>query len=333
MIPEVSLRGAPSAPLVDDDAQALWKWTGILAHAWGILAIGAIVGALLGWFAATRSASVFEAVATVVLDPPQARHALFTGPSMRTIFTSATVISGVVSELGLDREPYSLTPDAFRSRALVVEEVPTTNVTRLRVRLAVADTAAKAATAIAQRATELTSRAWREAAVADEGILQKQLATAREELAKAEQRWLAARLNAGPTSSRAAGIRVPRTGTERDRPRVSDEKSLEDRLAESGGAVSHGAGDEYSKQFDLLRLENEVEVRRAVFMDVADKLERIRLDVAATPSPVHLVEPAIVPTYPLPGTGKRTIALGALAGLVLAACFVVSREWRLSAAR
>lgn len=337
MIPEVSLRSAPSAPAtVDDDAQALRKWTGILAHAWGVLAAGAIVGGLLGWFAATRSASVFEAVATVVLSPPPGRDALFTAPSMRTVFTSATVISAVVSELGLDREPFSLTPDAFRSRALIVEEVPTTYVTRLRVRLRSADTAAKAANAVAHQAMELTSRAWRDAAIADEGILQKQLATARQELAKAEQDWLTARLAAGRGPSRDARFRVPRTvSDDRERPsRGLNGKPLEERLAESVAAPGQVAvGDNYMKQFELVRLENEVEVRRAVFMDVADELERVRLEVAATPSPLNLVEPAVVPKYPLAGTGKRTIALGVLAGLVLAACFVVSREWRLSVRR
>jgi uncharacterized protein involved in exopolysaccharide biosynthesis len=336
MIPEVSLRTAPSAPTaVDDDAQALWKWAGILAHAWGVLALGAIVGGLLGWFAATRSASVFEAVATVVLQPSPERNALFTASSMRTIFTSNTVVSSVVSELNLDRDPFSLTPDAFRSRALIVEEVPTTNVMRLRVRLTDAETAAKAATAVAREANELTARAWRDAATSDEGILQKQLALAREELTKAEQRWAAARLAGGQQATRAGSIRVPRAVSDGDRRSTRlDQKSLEDRLVESGATPAQaGAADGFARQFELVRLEDEVQVKREVFMDLADQLERVRLEVAGAPIPLRLVEPAMTPKYPLAGTGKRTIALGVLAGLVLAACFVVAREWRLSAHR
>jgi uncharacterized protein involved in exopolysaccharide biosynthesis len=340
MIPEVSLRSTPSAPpTVDDDARALWKWAGTLAHAWGLLAVGAIVGGLLGWFATTRSAPLFEAVTTVAFNLPPERDDVFTTPSrrsvfMRSMFTSATVISGVVSELGLDREPFSFTPDAFRARALIVEDVATTNLMRLRVRLSSAETAAKAATAIAQRGIELTSRARRDAAVGEEGVLQKQLAAALEELTKAEQAWLSARLAPGSGSSRAARARVPRAVLSPDPSRGVEEKSLEVRLAESRGAAGPiGAAEDYSKQFDLVRLENEVEVRRAIFMDVADQLARVRLQVAATASPVQLLEPATVPKYSLTGTGKRTIALGALAGFVLAACFVVSREWRLSTRR
>jgi uncharacterized protein involved in exopolysaccharide biosynthesis len=336
MIPEVSLRSAPSAPpTVDDDARALWKWIGILAQAWVLLAVGAVAGGLLGWFAASRSASMFEAVATVAFQPPPQRTTLFTAAGMRSVFTGATVVSRVVSELSLDREPFALTPDAFRSRALIVEEVPTTNLLRLRVRLSDPETAAKAATAVAREGSELTARAWRDAAISDEAILEKQLTMAREELTKAEQRWLDARLAGERPASGAAAIRIPRPVSERDRrARGLDQKSLEDRLAESGNAAAAGgAGDGYTKQFELLRLENEVEVKRELFMELADQLGRVRLEVAGTPTPLRLLEPATAPKYPLAGTGKRTIALGVLAGFVLAACVVVAREWRLAARR
>ena len=340
MVPEVSLRSAPSAPpTVDDDAQALWKWTGILAHAWGVLAVGAIVGGLLGWLAATRTPPVFEAVSTVVLNqPPEERSGLFVDSGMKTVFTSPTVLTKTVGELGLDRPPYSLTADAFGNKSLIVEEIPTTLVTRLRVRLPDPEVAARAATGVAEGAIELTARIWRDRVAAEQAALEKRLPIARQQLAKAEQEWLTSRLAIDKEFPRAERLRVPRgvaTDASERQSASSNEKSLEERLAEIRGPArsAEGLGQLYAREFELMRLENEVEVRRQVYMDVAGRLEETRLALTATPSPLQLVERAAVPRYSLPGTAKRTIALGLLAGLVLAACFVVSREWRLSARR
>jgi uncharacterized protein involved in exopolysaccharide biosynthesis len=341
MIPEVSVRNAPpAAPAYEDDeVQAIRKWGGVLAHGWGVLAIGAIVGALLGWIAAARTPPLFEATSTVALSPPQGETAgIFAGSGMRTVFTSPTVLAKVVADLGLDRPPYSLTAASFGARHLLVEDIPTTYVTRLRARLPDPQLAARAATGVGEGAVELTARIWRDRIAAEAAALEKQLPTARQQLASAEQDWLASRLAVDKGGARAERIRVPR-GVAPDasdrRSSSSNEKSLEERLAESRVEArgSNGIDRVYAREFELVRLENEVEVRRKVYMDVAGRLEEARVKLTATVSPLQLVERAPVPQRPLPGTAKRTIALGFLAGLVLAACLVVSREWQMSRRR
>jgi putative tyrosine kinase-like protein len=338
MIPEVSVRSASSAvspPYPEDEGEALRRWSGVLAHGWGVLAIGAVAGALIAWLAAARTPPVFEAVSTVVLNrPSETSSGLFVGSGMRAIFTGPTVLSRTVGALALDRPPYSLTAAAFGNKCLIVEEIATTYVTRLRVRLPDAQTAATAATAVAQNAIDLTAEVWRNAIALDQAALEKQLVTAQQQLAKAEQEWLTARLATGRGTGRAEGVRVPRgiaPNQEKNPSPPFNQQSLEERLRESRvSTASTPSGQQYATEFELVRLENEVEVRRKVYMDVAERLEKARVQLTATTSPLQLVERAEVPKQPLPRASKRTVALGFLAGLVLAACLVVSREWRLS---
>lgn len=102
-------------------------------------------------------------------------------------------------------------------------------------------------------------------------------------------------------------------------------QTAEDRFARESGARQVGR----SREFDPL--EAEVLVRRKVYVDTAAQLEMLRLDSTST-TPLRFVESAVPPTAPLPIGRKRTVTLGVLAGLLIAAVAVVGREWRKAAA-
>jgi uncharacterized protein involved in exopolysaccharide biosynthesis len=72
----------------------------------------------------------------------------------------------------------------------------------------------------------------------------------------------------------------------------------------------------------------EREVRRKVYIDVAARHEQARLEFESGAPPLRIVHAAAVPDRAIPTSPRRTIALGALAGLTLAACVVILREWR-----
>jgi uncharacterized protein involved in exopolysaccharide biosynthesis len=330
----------------DDDAAAI-RWLGVMAHAWGILAIGALIGGLVGFAAALRTPPLFEAVATVFLNPPRSNPDLFTTAAMRTIFSNPSVSSDVVRELGIDRPPHSLTPGRFQTRALTVEDVPNSYLARVKVRLPDPELAATAANRVAERLSDLTSRIWTDWIKAERAQLERQTEEARLGLARAEQEWLAARLATPDTS---VHIDVPRAVMTESlipfqgsaqKPSPSKQPTLEDRLAESRkrGALAQEArkrlkpseialGKAYGNEFELVRLENEVELRRTVFMEFGARLQATGVELASTPRPLRVLDRAAVPNYPLPGTRTRTVALGLLGGLILAACLVVAREWR-----
>lgn len=328
----------------EDEGAEIRRWLNVMLHGWGLLVIGAIAGGLLGLLASARTPSRYEAVATVALTPPLDRTGTFTTPGLRTIFRSHAVASEVVREFGLDRPPHSLTAASFLEGAFDVEDVPNTYLSRVKVRLQDPPLAAKTASRVTEHLVELTARVWQDAIRVRIGDLERRVAEAQQGLEKAEQDWIAAHVTA-----RSAPLDVPRRVPSREATSGTN-RTLGDRLAESrrrGAALaeterrlagSGPAGEKnplgqlYSREFELVRLENEVEVRRDVYMSFASDLEQARIELASSPKPLRLLEAPAVPDTPLPGTRSRTIALGLLAGLVLAACLLVAREWRAQSA-
>src|SRR5687768_2184221 len=256
----------------------------------------------------------------------------------------------VVRELKHDQPPHSLTAEGFRTRAMSVEEVPGTFVSRVRVRLADPQLAASASTRTAEGFSDLTARIWHAWLTADRAQLETQTEAARAQLAEAEQNWLTMQLATPDTSTR---VHVPRdivTSTKSipfadpDRPPARPkEPTLEDRLAQSRaqreslmearrrlGRSGRAAalGETYANEFEMVRLENEVEVRRKLFMDLSERLQSTRVQLASQPKPLRVLDRAVAPDGPLPSRRNRTVGLGVIAGLVLAGCLVVAKEWR-----
>jgi uncharacterized protein involved in exopolysaccharide biosynthesis len=350
MISEVSpYKPSSATPPTSEDREGaeIRRWLGVMTHGWAVLLTGAVAGALLGVLAAARTPPTYEAVSTVILTPPLDPTGLFTAPGMQALFSSPSVSSDAVKDLGLDRPPHGLTPEAFRSHAFVIEPIPNTYMTRLRVRLSDPQLAAKAATHVTELVVDLTARVWRQRVGAQQATLERQVEAAREGLAKAEQDWTAARLQL-TAAGRKVRVDVPRgiAYGDPDRRFRANQPKTEERLAESRErgetlaetqrqlqrAGTAGTPDEinraYSSEFDLVRRENEVEVKRLVYSMLAERLEATRVELVSNPSPLGAVGAVTVPQDPLQRTSRRTIAVGLLAGLVLAACTVVVRESR-----
>ncbi|CAN5730682.1 hypothetical protein BH24ACI5_BH24ACI5_07830 [soil metagenome] len=76
------------------------------------------------------------------------------------------------------------------------------------------------------------------------------------------------------------------------------------------------------------RSEVDLEIQRRVYLDMGARHAQARIEAAGAPPPLRLIDAAAVPDTPLPTGRKRTVALGLLAGLVLASCVVIVREWR-----
>jgi uncharacterized protein involved in exopolysaccharide biosynthesis len=288
------MNSAPTPP--PDEGEEIRRWLGVLAHGWAILLAGAVLGALLALLATWRTPPLYEAVATLDLLPPTKSSTLFTTASLRSVLTDPAVAAGVVRELKLDAPPHSFSAAQFIARAVTVEEVPTTLVMRLKVRLRDPQQAALAARRMAEGVVEFMARLWRtslEGRIAD---LEPQVQRARDALADAQRVWAEA-------------------GTGRGRER---------------SAAPRG-GDTAARQFETLRLENDLDVRGEVYVDLAKELETARIEHASGPHPLRIIDFPAVPAAPVPGTRNRTLALGLLAGLIVGACLLAAREWRGSA--
>ena len=179
--------------------------------------------------------------------------------------------------------------------------------------------------------------------------LERQVDAARQGLAKAEQEWTKTRLQLS-ASGRNVRLEVPRGVAYREqnrrvresRPTAGDplpgnrEEALlkSERLPQDAGTA--GKTEEldraYSHEFDLVRRETDVEVKRLVYITLAERLESTRVELTSTPSPLGVIGTVAVPHDPLPRTDSRTVAVALLAGLVLAACVMVAREWRIPSA-
>jgi uncharacterized protein involved in exopolysaccharide biosynthesis len=83
------------------------------------------------------------------------------------------------------------------------------------------------------------------------------------------------------------------------------------------------------KSSERARSATELDIQRRVYIEMGARLAQARIELAGAPAPLRLIDAAAVPDVPLPRGRQRTVALGLLAGLVLAACFVIVREWRL----
>ena len=79
---------------------------------------------------------LYEGVTTVlVLPPSKVDVRTASTANFRALLENDTHSLQVISELGLDKPPFSLTPQRFHDEALQVEEVAGTNLVKVRVRL------------------------------------------------------------------------------------------------------------------------------------------------------------------------------------------------------
>ena len=91
---------------------------------------------------------------------------------------------------------------------------------------------------------------------------------------------------------------------------------------------SAGRAATQSPATDGSTLRTDLEIRRRVYIEISARHAQARIESAGATAPLRLIDRAAVPDVPLPNSRRRTVALGLLAGLVLAVCLVIVREWR-----
>jgi uncharacterized protein involved in exopolysaccharide biosynthesis len=123
---------------------------------WKLLVLVALVGGGCGFAVSRMRAILYEGVTTVlVLPPSKADVRSASTANFRALLENLTLSSQVISELGLDKAPFSLTPQRFYERALQVQEVTGTNLVKVRIRLSDPARAAEASRLIAHKAVAL----------------------------------------------------------------------------------------------------------------------------------------------------------------------------------
>lgn len=124
-------------------------------HAW-LLAIGGIVGAVLGFIITTTRPIKYEAVTSLMAHlPARPASGSVDRATLRAFLENQTVVTGVLRELQLDRAPHNMTTQGFVSEALRVDEVPGSNLFRVRVQLEDPALATESSRRIAQKAVAL----------------------------------------------------------------------------------------------------------------------------------------------------------------------------------
>jgi uncharacterized protein involved in exopolysaccharide biosynthesis len=312
MVPELSSVPSTtaeqrSAALEDDEIQ-IQKWMSLLLRRWVLLSAVALLGGLLGALAVPASAQ-YEASSTILVTPPPDYIGLFNGPGVRTMLSSQTIASEVIQELGLSARPHALDTQTFLKEVLTVEDIPNTYLVRVKVRLQDPELAAKAALRTCERTLEVMLALWQELAIARPSQLEAQVEQARLNLLAAEQRLTEYVQRHGGKSSEVSADTIPGgPGSPLKRP----------------GAIGR-----YSTPSEVDKLEADIEIGRRVYIDAGARHKQARAELATAIPPLRVIDRPVVPSHPLPGTRKRNVALGVLAGLVLAGCIVVAREWRI----
>jgi uncharacterized protein involved in exopolysaccharide biosynthesis len=180
----------PEDPLEDEiDFSRYFR---VFARHWMLLVIAALIGAALG-FAVTRTKPVlYEGVTTLlVLPPSKVDVRTASTANFRALLENFTHSSQVITELGLDKPPFSLTPQRFHDQALQVEEVPGTNLVRVRVKLTDPRLATEASRRLAQKAVSLNAEVSRREGTSIRDLLKVHLDESSAQLKAAETQLLA----------------------------------------------------------------------------------------------------------------------------------------------
>jgi uncharacterized protein involved in exopolysaccharide biosynthesis len=161
----------------------------------GLLAVGALAGALAAFVLASIRPVLYEAVTTMLVVSASGSDAPANVMSYRALVENLTIAAEVIEELALDQPPSRLTPQRFLHEAVVVDDLRGRSVQelrfpivlRLKVRLNDPEKAAEAGRLLARRAIALNEEITRRDASMRRGDLKAHLQDAAKRLQAAEQ--------------------------------------------------------------------------------------------------------------------------------------------------
>jgi hypothetical protein len=160
----------------------LGRYVASLRRHWLVLFLGVFVGGVAGFAGASLRPVIYEGVTTIVIGRSESVIATATS---RALLENRTVAAEMLAEIGS-----SLSPEVFVTSLLTVEQVPSTNVMKVRVKFDDAAKAAQASRALSQKAVELNRRVASEEGSAVRGQLKGLLDQAADRLKTAEAEYL-----------------------------------------------------------------------------------------------------------------------------------------------
>jgi len=189
------LSPAPLPPRPDDtleDEIDFSRYFRVFERHWILLVVAAVVGGALGFAVSRTKPILYEGVTTVlVLPPSKVDVRTASTANFRALLENLTHSLQVITELGLDKPPFSLTAQLFHDQALQVEEIPGTNLVKVRVRLTDPTRAVEASRRLAQKAVSLNTDIGRREGSSIRDLLQAHLDESSAQLKAAEAQLLA----------------------------------------------------------------------------------------------------------------------------------------------
>ena len=181
---------SPQDDILEDEID-FSRYFRVFARHWMLLVVFALVGAAAGFAFSRTKPVLYEGVTTVLFLPP-AKVDVRTASTanFRALLENLTHSLQVITELGLDKPPFSLTPQAFHDQALQVEEVPGTNLVKVRVRLTDPTRAMEASRRLAQKAVSLNTDISQREGSSIRDLLKAHLDEASDQLKSAETQLL-----------------------------------------------------------------------------------------------------------------------------------------------
>jgi uncharacterized protein involved in exopolysaccharide biosynthesis len=256
----------PPSPRREDlleDEIDFGRYLRVFGRHWTLLVVLSLVGGAIGFVISRTKPVLYEGVTTVlVLPPSKVDVRTASTANFRALLENDTHSLQVISELGLDKPPFSLTPQRFHDEALQVDEVAGTNLVKVRVRLSDPTRAMEASRRLAHKAVSLNAEVSQREGSSIRELLKAHLDESADQLKASEAQLLAYK--------RTAQVEL----LERDTDAMMDERGELLRLTidiESEKARLRAAESEIAKQPRVLSVgrsvSSEEALRRAAELD------------------------------------------------------------------
>jgi len=160
----------------------LGRYVAMLRRHWLALVLGVVVGGAAGFAGASLRPVLYEGVTTILIGRSSSVIATATS---RALLENRTLAAETLAEIGSH-----LSPESFVINQVTIEQVPSTNVMKVRVKLEDPAKAAQASRVLSQKAVELNRRVASEEGSAVRGQLKALLDQASDRLKAAETEYL-----------------------------------------------------------------------------------------------------------------------------------------------